>query len=184
MKNYIVIICLFLFFLPQYLFSQDREGSNFQVHINYLDVRGKIREGTNPGIGIGAEYHFPVVKSIGLDGLGGIGYERLNCSPCLSEWFKNGYWAGIGLSKRFQITDNHKFMAQARYRRVGFERNEPGLLELDGTIVRWEKATTRQDLLGLRFGYFLPIKVPLILSYTFEDGAYHRLKSLSLGFQF
>lgn len=68
MKNYIVIICSFLFFLPQNLFSQDAMGSNFQVHFNYLDVRGKTRDGENSGIGIGAEYHFPLVKSIGYLG--------------------------------------------------------------------------------------------------------------------
>ena len=124
MKNYLWIICVFLFFMPQDLFSQDQKGSNFQVHVNYLNVSGKIRERTDPGIGIGAEYHFPIVKSIGLDVVGGIGYERLlNCSLCLSEWFPDGYWVGMGLSKRFQIKDTHRFMAQARYRRVGFERD-------------------------------------------------------------
>ena len=121
-----------------------------------------------------------------LEGLGGIGYERIfgNCPLCDSEWFEHGFWAGIGLSKRFQINEKHKFVGQVRYRLVGFERMEPELLELDGTIVRWQEANTPQDLLGFRFGYFLPIKLPVILSYTFENGSFHRMNSVSLGFQF
>jgi hypothetical protein len=185
MKNYILIFFIFLFLLPKDLFSQDRKRSNFQVHANYLNVKGKQRKGINSGIGIGAEYHFPVVKSIGLDVVGGIGYERLlNCSLCDSEWFVNGYWAGIGLSKRFHIKDKHKFMTQIRYRRVGFERMGAEIIDPDGTIVRWQKYTSDQELIGFRFGYFLPIKVPLVLSYTYEHGNFHWLNTLSLGFQF
>lgn len=185
MKYYITIICLFLFFLPQDLFSQDRKGGDFQVFVNYLHVQNKVREGSDSGIGIGVEYQFPLVKSIGLNGLGGLGYERLlNCTTCLSEWFQDGYWFGLGLSKSFQITDKHKFMAQIRYRWVGFERYEVGVMDPDGTIVEWYNADNPEDLIGIRFGYFLPVKVPLILSYTYEYGAFHTLNSVSLGFQF
>lgn len=184
MKNYLLSVCLFLFFLPQDLFSQDRKGGNFQVYVDYLHVQNKVREGSDSGIGIGAEYHFPVVKSIGLDALGSIGYERLvGCSPCYSEWFENGYRFGLGLSKRFQIEDKHKFMAQLRYGWVGFERQEVGVV-VDGEIVEWYKTDNPEDLIGLRFGYFLPGKVPLVLSYTYEFGAYQTLNSLALGFQF
>jgi hypothetical protein len=121
-----------------------------------------------------------------LEGLGGIGYERIfgNCPLCDSEWFEHGFWAGIGLSKRFQFSDALQFVGQVRYRLVGFESMEPELLDLDGTIVRWQEANTPQDLLGFRLGYFLPIKLPVVLSYTFENGAFHRMNSVSLGFQF
>lgn len=185
MKNYITSICLFLFFLPQDLLSQDQKGGDFQVYVDYVHVQNKVREGSDSGVGIGVEYHFPVVKSIGLDALAGIGYERLvGCSPCYSEWFQNGYRFGLGLSKRFQIKDTHKFMAQLRYGWVGFERYEVGVMDPDGTIVEWYKADNPQDLIGLRFGYFLPVKVPLVLSYTYEYGSFHTLNSLALGFKF
>ncbi|MCH7399051.1 hypothetical protein MM236_13685 [Belliella sp. DSM 107340] len=185
MKINLAIIGLFFLIIPQNLFSQDQKSNKFQVHVNYLNIENKIRGGANSGIGIGTEYHFPIVKSIGLDGIGGIGYERLlNCSLCQSEWFVNGYWAGIGLSKKFQIKDKHKFMTQVRYRYVGFERNEAELLEMDGTFVRWQEAKKPQDMLGFRFSYFLPVKVPVILSYTFENGSFHRMNSFSLGYQF
>ena len=168
------------------VYPQEKKSGNFQVQVNYLNVNGKLRGGNNSGIGLEAEYHFNLIKSIGLEGLGGIGYDRIfeGCPLCNSEWFEHGYWAGIGLSRRIYIKDKHSFVAQVRYRLVGFERMEPELIEMDGTIIRWQKASIPQDLLGFRFGYFLPIKLPVVLSYTFENGAFHRMNSISMGFQF
>ncbi|MGY6741934.1 MAG: hypothetical protein ACXIUQ_04290 [Cecembia sp.] len=186
MKNLIGFIALMLFLFPNEVYSQDNTSGNFQIQVNYLNVKGKIRGGNDSGMGIGAEYHFNLVQSIGLQGLGGIGYEKIfgNCPLCDSEWFEHGFWAGVGLSKRFQITEKHGFIGQVRYRRIGFEKMEPAVLELDGNIIRWERFDRFEELLGLKLGYFLPIKLPVVLSYTFENGAFHRMNAISLGFQF
>jgi len=186
MKNIICLSIIGILFFGKNAYSQSKTSNNFQVHVNYLNIKEKARGGKDLGFGIGAEYHLNLVKRIGLQGIGGIGYERLsgNCPLCESEWFQNGYWAGIGFSKTFILKEKHQFVGQIRYRFVGFERMEPELIDMDGTIVRWQEANTPQDLVGFRFGYFVPIKLPVIISYTFENGSFFRMNSVSLGFQF
>ncbi|MBA4300073.1 hypothetical protein SAMN03080617_00012 [Algoriphagus alkaliphilus] len=182
MKNFIVIICLTLFLWPTDLFSQDQKEKRFQVNLSYLQVTSRLRGFSDSGIGLGAEYQFPIVKKIGLNGLGGLGYELLpNCTTCYSEWFQNGYWMGIGLSKTIQVKSKDTFMAQLRYRRVGFERNEASLLNGNGEVIRYDVADHGQEVFGLRLGYILPLKMPLVLSYTYEKASFHWINSLALG---
>lgn len=185
MRNYHFLICLSIFLVPAKLLSQDQKMDRFQVSVNYLQVQNQDRTGSDLGIGLGLEYQFPLVKSIGLNGLGGLGYERLlDCSICYSEWFQNGYWLGIGLSKTFEVKEQKRFLAQLRYRRVGFERYEAGLIDTDGTVLRYGIADNPEEMFGFRVGYFLPVKIPLVLSYTYEWGNSHRMNSLLVGFQF
>lgn len=182
MKNLIIFICLLFFLRPNDLFSQEVKEKRFQIYLGYLQVESRLRGFSDTGIGLGAEYRFPFVKKIGLDGLGGLGYEKLlNCHTCYSEWFQNGYWMGIGLSKTIQINSKDTFLAQLRYRRVGFERNEATLLDGEGNVLRYDVADNGQEVLGLRIGYIFPTKLPLALSYTFEKASYHWINSLSIG---
>jgi len=187
MKNYIIILFLILFPIPQELFSQDQQKGVFEVSVNYLNVKSRLRGPVDVGIGIGAEYRFPLVKKIGLDGLGSLGYQRLlNCDICYSEWYQNGYSFGIGLSKTFELSDDFKFIAQLRYRRVGFEKYEATLL-VDDVPIKWEvigRPRLRDEVYGLRLGYFLPIDAPIIVSYTYEKASYNWLNSVSVAYQF
>jgi|GEM_PF-1803535 hypothetical protein len=186
MKNYIIILFLILFSIPQELFSQDQQKGVFEVSVNYLNVKSRYRNTVDPGIGIGVEYRFPLVKKIGLDGLGSLGYQRLlNCDICYSEWYQNGYSFGIGLSKTFELSDDFKFIAQLRYRRVGTERYETTIL-IDNIPVKWEPIGRSEldQVFGLRLGYFLPIDAPIIVSYTYEKASFHWLNSVSVAYQF
>lgn len=184
MKNLFIAICLFVFLRPNDLFSQEVKEKRFQINLGYLQVESRLRGFSDTGIGLGAEYRFPIVKKIGLDGLGGLGYEKLlNCTTCYSEWFQNGYWMGIGLSKTIQIKSKDTFMAQLRYRRVGFERNEATLIEGNGEVIQYDDANHGQEVFGLRLGYIIPKKASLVLSYTYEKASYHWINSLAIGFR-
>lgn len=186
MKNYILIIFTFCFLIPKDLFSQEQQKGVFEVSLNYFNVKSRYRGTVDPGIGIGAEYRFPLVKKIGLDGLGSLGYQRLlNCTICYSEWYQNGYSFGIGLSKTFEISEDLKFIAQFRYRRVGTERYEATRL-VDGIPIKWEVIGRPEldEVFGLRLGYFLPIDAPFIITYTYEKASFHWLNSVSIAYQF
>ncbi|WP_026950685.1 hypothetical protein [Algoriphagus mannitolivorans] len=184
MRNLIIANFFCFFIWPNHLFSQEVKEKRFQINLGYLQVESRLRGFSDTGIGLGAEYRFPIVKKIGLDGLGGLGYEKLlNCTTCYSEWFQNGYWIGIGLSKTIPINSKDTFVAQLRYRRVGFERNEATLLDGEGNVLRYDVADHGQEVFGLRIGYILPVKMPLVLSYTYEKASYHWINSLSVGIQ-
>ncbi|MBN3581301.1 hypothetical protein JYB64_02810 [Algoriphagus aestuarii] len=184
MKNLFIAICIFVLLWPIDLFSQDQKEKRFQVNLSYLQVKSRLRGFTDAGVGIGAEYRFPIVKKIGLDGLGGLGYEKLlDCSICYSEWFQNGYWMGIGLSKTIQIKSKDTFLAQLRYRRVGFERNEATLIDGNGEVIQYNITDHGQEVFGIRLGYIIPMKAPLVLSYTYEKASYHWINSLAIGVQ-
>lgn len=182
MKKLIIAICISFFVCPNNLYSQELKEKRFQFNLGYFQVESRLRGFSDTGIGLGAEYQFPIIKKIDLDGLGGLGYEKLmNCTTCYSEWFQNGYWIGIGLSKTIQINSKDTFLAQLRYRRVGFERNEATLLDGEGNVLRYDVADNGQEVLGVRIGYMFPSKLPLVLSYTFEKASYHWINSLSIG---
>ncbi len=181
--NFILILFQFLYFSGN---SQDfdKKSGNIYFGIDLFNVTSKLWEDKNNGIGINLEYHHPLIKKIGVDITGNLGYHQLiGCDICWSDWFAESFTAGFGLSKSFKIDQKHEFLFKVRHSFVGFKREERELI-VDDVVVRRRISGSNSNLFGIEIGYFLPIKVPVVFSYRHEDTTFHRINALSLSYQF
>lgn len=156
----------------------------FSLGINYTDVRNKVWETTNYSLGIYGEYELPLIKKIGVSGIATAGIDRLQgCDLCESAWYKQGIWWGFALKRPFQI-ENQEFSIQFRGRWFGFDRVQPTSRNSDGELTSWEDAKSVIKVFGLRFGYKIPVKIPLELTYSYETNATFRVSTFGLAYQF
>lgn len=189
MKNTSLIFLigiLFWIFIPTIGQAQSIRNKGLNVGFNYVNVKGKQRGKSNIGVGIYADYRLPLIKSIGLNGVAMAGIDKLtNCDGvCLSEWFELPVWWGFGLEKSFLIQEKHQFSLQARWRWFGFYRNEAMVIDGNGNVLQWSTTNFNEDAYGFKFGYHLPIKLPIELGFAHDWGTYHRQNTFLLTWQF
>lgn len=166
--------------------AQSIRNKGLTVGFNYFNVKGKLREKSNVGVGIYADYRLPLIKSIGINGVAMAGIDKLtNCDGvCLSEWYEQPIWWGFGLEKSFLVQGKHLFSLQARVRWFGFNWNEAMIIDGSGDVVQWQDRSGLQRLHGFKFGYRLPIKLPIELGFAHDWGTYHRLNTFLVTWQF
>lgn len=156
----------------------------FSLGANYTNIKNKVWETTNYSIGIYGEYELPIIKKIGLLGLATAGIDRMQgCNLCESAWYKQGLWWGFALKRPFKIEDQ-EFSIQFRGRWFGFDRVQPTSRTADGELTNWIDAKSIIKVFGFRFGYKIPVEIPLELTYSYESNAIFRVSTFGLAYQF
>ncbi|GHB32599.1 hypothetical protein [Mongoliitalea lutea] len=180
----------FILILFQFFYSSgnsqnlDKKCGVIYFGVDLFNVSSKLWEDKNNGIGLNLEYHHPLIKKIGVDITGNLGYHQLlGCEICLSDWFAKSFTAGFGLSKSLIIDQKYEFLLKVRHSFVGFKRDERELI-IDDVVVSRRTNGSNINLLGFEIGYFLPVKIPLVFSYRHEDTTFHRINAISLSYQF
>jgi hypothetical protein len=182
----ISIVLLFTFMSMAAVFAQEQSllRKGFSLGANYTNVKNKVWETTNYSIGIFGEYELPLIKKIGVSGLATAGIDRMQgCNLCESAWYKQGIWWGFALKRPFQI-ENQQFSIQFRGRWFGFGRTEPTRRNSDGELTNWIDAKSIIKVFGFRFGYKIPVEIPLELTYSYESNAIFRVSTFGLAYQF
>ncbi len=156
----------------------------FSVGANYTHVKNRFWETTNYSIGIFGEYEHPIIKKLGLSGVATAGIDRIqDCRLCETGWYTQPIWWGFALKRPFQIENQH-FSIQARLRWFGFARSEPISRNANGEFTDWWDGKNIIKVFGFRFGYQIPVELPLELTYSHETNAFFRLNTFGLAWQF
>lgn len=168
------------------VFAQEESllRKGFSLGANYTNVKNRFWKTTNYSIGIYGEYELPIIRKIGLSGLATAGIDRLQgCNLCESGWYKQGIWWGFALKRPFQI-ENQQFSIQVRGRWFGFARSEPISRNANGEFTDWWDGKNIIKVFGFRFGYKIPVEIPLEFTYSYESNAIFRVSTFGLAYQF